>query len=175
MIPERLDLDVFRSREAAMPDLWGNTVGRWLLSRRDQMHPWAPEGTRKTRWILNDIDEAPGLSELRPQVVNLAAEAGLPDGSSWLVWAAAAHHRNGQDWYRHPEDPEAKAAFCLTLHTPERLFEGGQLEFWSGARVEPAHCTLTVWRPSAAFRIVPVECWATGIAYARWSIEGILK
>lgn len=171
-VPERLDLNLFKSLPHALPDEWGNSVGRHLLGLRQKLYPYAPEGTRRTRWIADDIEDLPGIYNLRETVNKLAKEAGLPQSDSWTIWAAAAHHRGGQDWFKY--DESCKAAFQITLHTPEKLFEGGELEFWSGARVEPSHCTLTVWRPTASFRIRPVECWASGIVYSRWSIEGYL-
>ena len=175
-LPERLDTEACKVHRDALPGDWGTEMGRWLYSRRASMTQW-PLSATGYRWLNMLPEDAPGMHLLRAKVTEAGRDMGFdPQGASWSVYAMAAHHHGSAPWFRMSDHhPDARVAFSLTMHTPEKLFDGGEIEFWSGLQVPPDHMTLAVWNPTYSFRIRTVECWAASIAFGRWSIEGVLS
>lgn len=88
------------------------------------------------------------------------------------------HHGGRIDWQDDWIGPDGKPstsrriAFDLLLHTEQRMFQGGQIEFPSGGLVEPSVGSLVFRHPLQARRVVPVECWSAETLHGLWMLTG---
>jgi hypothetical protein len=165
--------------DSAMSDDYVTSVGRWLFNNRKQFTRAGDElGTTQFSFELGDLDRlCPDLiGELRARILLELEEASktckMPAFEAKHVDTLATLYHNGglHDW--HEEGPEPAIAFAFYMHTDPKMFNGGELEFVDGTKVEPANGRLVLYDASLRHRVRPVECWSAHVLHGRWALVG---
>ena len=191
IIPSRLRSAIFHVVDDVMPEEWAGAMGDWLFQQRTKMNRCGDEDGRHAYFYgIRGIDESTVDPELmggfRKVLLSKLSDA-LPeicvpdfDLTDLECNASLFHHGHHCSWHDGVTSHDGSIAttrrvsFSYFMHSPEKMFSGGEMEFMDGSKIEPKHNQLVFWHPIQQTRILPVECWSAHVLHGRWELHGWL-
>lgn len=183
--PRRYRRALYHLRDGFMPDDFADPLGAWFEQNWQTMEPvgdgvarWLfeipyfdqhyPEVRRFTSRLLDVVDEAAAACRVPAEFPVQRVE----------LHAVLFHHRGFAGWHtgaRGPEgafEPTRRLAFAYFLHSEPKLFDGGELEFQDGTRIEPVTNRLVLLHPLQRQQTTPVRCWSPEMLHGRFALTG---
>jgi len=189
LLPGRFRKAMVHTVDDLMPGAWMQSLGAWLAVHRERFERGGDaNGARRFNWELLRFDEhaADLAAQLRARLVEAypaaLAACCVPEFDLQSVEQTATlyHHGSHFDWhddgpgYDGTFAPTRRMAFAYYLHTPAKMFTGGELEFMDGTAVEPRCNRVAFFHPLQQHRVRLVECWSADPLHGRWAVMGWL-
>jgi Rps23 Pro-64 3,4-dihydroxylase Tpa1-like proline 4-hydroxylase len=184
IVPSRFHRSLVHEVEDAIKVKQAGAVGDWLHEHRDRLQ--LSHDQHSCRWQISHLDDAAPnhAAVVRASVLEHltaaqeACEVPAFDVQHIETHATLYHHGGFFDWhddvvdYRGEIAATRRLSFCLYLHSPQRMFDGGELEFMDGRTVEPEHRRLVFFHPVQQHRVRAVECRSSLAIHGRWAVTG---
>lgn len=184
ILPQRYRKALVHVVRNALAPAVANELGAWMETQRSQMQ--RVDEADAWGWWMPDIDDrlAAVTSEVRSKIVEhldaaCAACVVAPfDLQRVEIWGSLHHHEDHEPWHDDAMLNASEVAvtrrlsWTFTMHSEPRMFEGGQLEFADGTKIQPAHNQLVFWHPVQQYRMAAVECYTSRALHGRWSVRG---
>lgn len=165
---------------------FGREFGQWALRNlRSFVRGGDPNGVERFNYELTTLGDhfdglAPFHAALMANLEDALGPCGVDDFDPRYheVNATLYHHGSRFRWHDDFPDydgsfaPTRRITFAYYMHTPEKMFSGGELGFLDGTLVEPKNDRLVFFHPLQQHEVRKVECWSAEASHGRWALMG---
>lgn len=187
-MPGRFRKALVAQHDNAMPDEFVSEVGRWLHHNTEKLVRGGDDaGAHRFNYELTELDKHfDGLAPFHQMLTNLYPEVletvGVDDFDLRYIETHATLYHHGSHFTWHDDAPghdgefmfTRRITFCLYMHTDPKMFQGGELEFLDGTRVDPENGRLALFHPLQQHQVRRVECYSAEALHGRWALMGWL-
>jgi hypothetical protein len=186
MMPERYRKARFAVVDEVMPAGFSAELGEWFGENRQLfVRGGDPQGLSRYNYEITDLDRhcdllAPFHAMIVEQFPKALEACDVPDFELRYIETHATLYHHGSHFVWHDDAPAyggtlaptRRVTFCFYMHTLPKMFEGGELEFLDGTRVEPMNNRLVFFHPLQQHQVRRVECWSAEQLHGRWALMG---
>lgn len=189
LVPNRFREAIFNVTDDALGVDANAKLGEWLYNHRDRLVRGGDEtGSDRFNYETIDVDQfMPDLvTPLKQKLVELTSnkdvlsDLATPEFDLRFIEIHSTLYHHGSHFVWHDDAPSydgqimptRRVTFCYYMHTAQKMFSGGELEFLDGTKVEPKNDRLVLFHPIQQHRVRKVECWSSHVMHGRWALMG---
>lgn len=190
-VPNRFREAIYHTTDDALGPAANGALGKWLYEHRDKLVVGGDErGVDRFNHETIEVDKLmPDLVDpLRKKLIELTSDEDVlrqlatPAFDMRYIEMHSTLYHHGAHFIWHDDAvsydqhvvPTRRVTFCYYMHTEPKMFDGGELEFMDGTKVEPKNDRLVLFHPVQQHRVRKVECWSAHVLHGRWAIMGWL-